>query len=608
MKNMDKSYPVNQVKKLSLINWDLTFFFSGLGLIAFLMFYAFNRYLPFQDGWFHYYVLLTQRGELPYRDFFYFLQPIPLFMFELLAKIGPEFIVSRYYGVFERLVLFVVLYYLLRKEFSPSSTFVGVLGGIFLYQSHNSDVMYSYYQTTLLLFLIVLLCFKKAETSSLSGLYFLISGIFASLVFFTKQSNGLVVFLLSIFLLFLDGQFKQGLKRLFPFLVGYFIPLTIIIGWLVKFQLMTSYISQVFGGASSKGPIAYILLGFFNRHYAPENFLIIISIVLLLVFAVWQRWTYFRIVDKIETDNDWNCFLLVGFILFSVLGFLVPLSTQNATGIFYIEKFYGLLWVYSVFFVLFLLSLNIGFRWISRKPQIFSPAISRLILGSFAWMYAHGMSYQLEEHGTLLGFAVVLAIFFDRIQSKNNSFRFIILTAVFLVALVGVIQKRQIPYSWWGWIEYGHIKTVTSSVPVFRGFHLSPENNEFYETVYKDILEHSTQNDTIYTYPHIPIFNYITNRLQPTFSPVHYFDVCPDPIAIQDAELLKRNPPKMIIFLDMPENVYQFHENGFRDGHLSGQREIVSVVQQIVLQYNYKKIRTLYTPGYEWPLIVWVKP
>ena len=75
-----------------------------------------------------------------------------------------------------------------------------------------------------------------------------------------------------------------------------------------------------------------------------------------------------------------------------------------------------------------------------------------------------------------------------------------------------------------------------------------------------------------------------------------------------DAERLRKDPPKMIIFLEMPEEVIKFHEIIFRDGHPSGQRKIKETVDEIVANYHYKRIDSISTPGYNWLLVVWVKP
>ena len=147
-----------------------------------------------------YYTLLTQKGLLPYRDFYFFTQPISLIIAQLISKFGDGYMLYRYYGMVERSLLILALYFLISKHFSPKATFVAVVTSAFLYSSFNIDILYTYYQTTLLFFLLSLICLQRGIESRRRWLFDCGSGIFASLALFTKQSNGLFV---SIFVLFI---------------------------------------------------------------------------------------------------------------------------------------------------------------------------------------------------------------------------------------------------------------------------------------------------------------------------------------------------------------------------------------------------------------------
>ncbi len=171
-----------------------------------------------------------------------------------------------------------------------------------------------------------------------------------------------------------------------------------------------------------------------------------------------------------------------------------------------------------------------------------------------------------------------------------------------------MLRKEPIALNWWGWIEYGHTENATSIIPAFNGFSLSPESVGIYDKIYRDILINTTSRDYVYTFPFLVLFNYVTDRMQPTFSPIHYFDVCPDNIAIMDAAKLIENPPKMIVYMKLPEWVIKFHEDSFRGGHPSGQRTLISAIEGIVSKYNYQKIDSFDSPGWKWPIYVWLKP
>jgi hypothetical protein len=219
-----------------------------------------------------------------------------------------------------------------------------------------------------------------------------------------------------------------------------------------------------------------------------------------------------------------------------------------------------------------------------------------------------GLSGQLEEYGTLLGTALIFALLLDRIKVNWKHFTFLLISASCLVIFVCSAKKNQLLYDWWGWAEYGHSESVTSIIPAFKGFKLSPETGQIYDKIYLDIINNTTPSDYVYTYPFITLFNYVTDRLQPTFSPVGYFDVCPDNIAIMDAEKLKSNPPKMIVYMKMPQSVYKIHEQIFRNGQPSGQRYLDAAITEIVDRYHYKKIDSFLSPEWNWPIYVWLKP
>jgi hypothetical protein len=98
------------------------------------------------------------------------------------------------------------------------------------------------------------------------------------------------------------------------------------------------------------------------------------------------------------------------------------------------------------------------------------------------------------------------------------------------------------------------------------------------------LIEANTDpQSTVYTFPHLALFNTLTGRTSTgTFAPVSYWDVCPDQVARDDAKRLGSNPPEMIVWTNLTEEEWTFHEEAFRSGQLSGQREIRRVVEELV--------------------------
>jgi hypothetical protein len=591
------------------VNWNIIFPLVTIILLGWLMLAIYDRYFPIQEGWMQYYALMTSKGLLPYRDFYYFTQPIPLFISQLILKLGDGFILSRYYGMAERTISILALYYLLAKHFSPTATFIAVVTSAFMYQSFKIDVFYTYFQTTQLFFFLSLICLQRSRGSRHPWLYDCIVGIFASLAFFSKQSNGLFVCLFLLFMMVWNTPVKSLLQRVFSYLFGWAIPATLIFGWLIKEHIFFEYLSQVFGGISSKGSILDILFAFWVRNSALGYF----SLFIFSSLALYLLWKSKRVYYWIEPQPDsllskLNIYLPFIFSVFIAGGFFLQPNKTLAFVIDALGQRYLLLWLYFTFFLLTIATIVIAVKWISRKQLPFSKSLAELILASFIWTYSAGLSDQLELYATLLGTAIVFAFLLDRIKISWKPINLSLITASCLVVFVCVAGKNQVLYSWWGWIEYGHSENVTSLIPAFKNFKLSAETVRIYDKIYVDIISNTSSSDYVYTYPFIPLFNYVTDRLLPTFSPVHYFDVCPDYVAVMDAAKLLENPPKMIIYMEIPEPIFKYHEDIFRNGQASGQRNLIRAIEEIIKKYNYREIDAFVSPGWNWPIYVWLQP
>jgi hypothetical protein len=604
-----KDYRILSKITLKPFHWHLIYAGITVILLGWIMWSIHDRFIPIQEGWMQYYSLLTRKGMLPYKDFFYFTQPIPLFIVQFLSKLGDGYMIYRFYGMIERILLILALYYLISKHFSPTATFIAVTTSAFLYQSFSIDIFYTYYQTTLLFFICSLICLERRSGSHYQYLYDFVAGIFASLSFFTKQSNGLFASCVLLFIVIYFSNRIYLLRRLFYFLFGWTIPAITILAWLVKNNIYKQYISQVFGGISSKGSSLGILFSFWVRNSSLYYLLIFIVISLVLYFL--YKYKIYKV--SVDTNSsiqppEFSYISLLVFPLFIFLGLQMPPDSYLSKQVDSSGYFYQLFWLYFPFFILTVISLYILTKWIIKKPNSYLQPMVGLIFASFAWTYSAGLSDQLELYANLLGTAFVLGILYDRVHIKWKYYRVSLISLSCLVLFICAVHRNRINYSWWGWTEFGHSENVSSIIPEFSSFNLSYKTVGIYDRIYLDILNNTTLKDFVYTYPFMTIFNYITGRLQPTFSPVHYLDVCPDNIAISDAELLRKNPPKIIVFMRMPQLDYQWHEEVFRKGQPSGQRAIDAAISEIVQKYHYVTIDALISPGWGWPLYVWIRP
>ncbi len=164
---------------------------------------------------------------------------------------------------------------------------------------------------------------------------------------------------------------------------------------------------------------------------------------------------------------------------------------------------------------------------------------------------------------------------------------------VLLVIAITVIQKQVNLYQWHGWTCVGlgrnDVRYVYSDIAGLEGYVLDVETEDVYKTIVELIEENTNEDDIVYEFPHIALFNVLTERSMGTYSPVHYFDVCPDEIAVKDADYLDSNPPRMVIWCEFGEDLWNFHEAYYRNGKESGQREIRDFYWNVV-QQNYTKL------------------
>ncbi len=123
----------------------------------------------------------------------------------------------------------------------------------------------------------------------------------------------------------------------------------------------------------------------------------------------------------------------------------------------------------------------------------------------------------------------------------------------------------------------------------------------------KAIRQYSGEDEVISTFPHMPLFYLLADRKRETFSAVHYFDVCSDALAISDARIIGRIKPKVIVVMYFPESAWRFHEDIFRGGQRSGQRDLMDLIDRFKNDGEYKSVRRYSTSGNNYDIEVLVK-
>jgi hypothetical protein len=595
-----------------------------LGLLAVISITAiyhlifFNRVFPIQEGWFSCLAHEILLGRIPYKDFHLFLQPVyPFEIAGLTFLFGDSFIIFRIVGLVERLFLVAVLFLMLKRIVPVHHAIAVTLASLAVYASHTTDVICSYYQTCLSLGLLsaYLLLRYVEDPDNRHGLVVTgISGVLAGGSFMTKQSTGLfITAALGAVLLISSFRLRRPTNRFSPaaYVAGWLCPVIACFSWLASTGAFRAYIEQVYRGASSsKGSLWATLFAFWTRALDPM-YLAGLLIMSLITCLSWIRFKNRNQSPIDEQNSQMDRARSLGLVVVgSSLAFFLPLLYRPVFGNIYpILPFYvvKLCVVHLSFYISILASIFFFIRvWVIRDQDL-NLRLFLLSIVSLSIMYAHGLSFTLEEHAIIPSLGLMCAALLFLIRGSMRVKTLSLYACCFALIFFSAVQKYVWPYQWWGWRESSIFDaTEKSALSPLKGFRISPVANTLLTEITALIERYSSKNDHIFTYPHIPVFYVLSGRYPSTFALIHYFDVCPDQCAIRDAAELLRKPPAVIVNLEFPEEVWKFHENAFRKGALSGQRKIAAAIGKLTRTGQYKAVGKFETPlGY--PISVWAK-
>jgi hypothetical protein len=226
-----------------------------------------------------------------------------------------------------------------------------------------------------------------------------------------------------------------------------------------------------------------------------------------------------------------------------------------------------------------------------------------------AVMYAHGLSYVIEEQAVAPGLGLMVGLALETGAVWRRARTIVVCAFCVVLLLTCASQRYGWPYDWWGWQEpaIAHA-TVTSALPGLEGLRLSPTTRTAIDDVTGLVDANAGRPGGVFTFPSIPLFYVLSGHYPTTFALVGYWDVCPDWVARADARRLLAHPPAVIVVLDLPPSVWAFHEKAFRAGRPSGQREIVAALEQIVSGGHYDLALDRPTGTDNARLRVWVRP
>lgn len=615
-----------------------------------------DRFAPDTMGWQRLNAMMMENGQVPYRDFYNYIPPGSIFRtIWTYALVGGSFLGYRLISLLERVVLFALMFIILRRYFNEKYVWIACVTSAILYASTSFDQFGDYNQTSKLYVLVAayfgILFFENREKRIKSHIFIVISGIFLGLVLIYKHSTGgvaVAAFAVFLAVFCIVDKNKNWWKFFLEALSGFLLPVFVCCGVLYFNGALNPMLEQIMGSGSAKGSTGQIMFRFWNNIFGDEFIFIGVSLSLLIVcFSLLQlKWKNEFKRNLLIVGTAGVTFAFIHFVLVSYSTYwgsiLTSASSTNLIYIFEITLFatvillllgnkmkihdlnesslspylacslaaviffaYYLVFrynpnkiieffnnshfeeskadlpVYASYLVITALILAITYFFLKKKSNKLYGFILFLLAG-FVTAFEAGMATGTKGL-TYAAFCIIgpiaICILFDIITPckliKNT---LILAFCLFLISGIAV-QKIAEPYDWWGWKSQPITDEANFKIDAddLFGFQLSHREKTVYDEVSKLINENSNENDYILSFPHINLFNIITDRAYiPTLTSVFFFDVCPDAVALDSLVTIKKHPPKIIVWYNGSEDFWTYNENAFRNGKPSGQREILN--------------------------------
>jgi hypothetical protein len=219
-----------------------------------------------------------------------------------------------------------------------------------------------------------------------------------------------------------------------------------------------------------------------------------------------------------------------------------------------------------------------------------------LTLLSWAIAYALSLSWGAFELMACPAFAAALAaaatpsIGAGLVRARTAA----VLSAAVLASALWI--RWTLPFYWVFWREAPVAEDkVVPDIPALAGMRLSQASARFYARVTDDIRRSSEPGEALFVSPHLAILHVLADRPPATYSPITFFDVGPDAVAITAAKQLVSSPPRVMVLIELDEVTIAHFERLFRAGRPSGQRELAATLK--TLTPLYREIDRVALPG-----------
>ena len=592
------------------------FLLLSLGAALVLSLALSYRTLPFAEGWYTYYAKCIHEGALPYRDFEYLYPPVYIYTVALITRVfGYNILVLRGFGVLFFLLitggLFLIAYEVVGKRRAAAAAVAAVCGAFYL-QSEVVQIFYDYVRFMDIFATFACLFLLKAAKGLAAGRsyrgHLAWCGLLLGVLIHIKQNTGLVLAALALALLVYLGVWqKRAPKQVICDTVCLLLPifgvcLAILVALAATGSLSGYFAMTGAAAAGAKGGLLAILFGWLF-HNAGAFLAALPAALLLDALLLGSVWWHHKKSTPLPTSGT----NLTGLAFFAPLVGLLLLATLSPTvGRVLAPRYY--LSPYTVFLAVAPLFAALGVLGIAdrrKNEKNLAPYLPYFVLsGAYvALSFACGNSGGLAEGQASLGVVFLVLGLFSCAEHVSATFHLPkytstltltvqsgVVALALMLALHSADKKLLYPYNWWGMTtESVWENTVTTDIPYLRGLRLAPDTAAVYLDVVSTVTAHTSENEPILCFPQIPLFYVLTGRPDPgLFAKVQWFDVASDAAVTADIARVRENPPRAILIYHTSEYAYTAHEKAFRQGGVSGTRQMRDFLLDFVSEEGYR--------------------
>jgi len=448
-------------------------------------------------------------GLRPYRDYFVPATPFSILKSAaILSLFGKAAIVTRAFGVLERVVLGVMVYFWLARMFRVGHAVVAALATIIVSSGDTADPLASYNHDTILLavaggLFASAVLYRQRNTRSIA-LFAALSGVCAGLCFLTKQTIGAlatlsIVAIISTWLLRQESA-RKAAAFVAGFSAGWAAVAVAVLLWLARLGILRDFFQQVF----VQGPAAKSshLADFLNREIlVGVQWRLPVAAALATLLISWR--VLHRSALK-EGRRPESIRFLIGVLLLGLssvaAGAIASYHALGPVGPAILKPV-----IYFTFFGSALQTVYYGILLLRGRLSRREAQFCMYAAISFAVAAMLSLSYPAFEAMIIPGLGLLVATLLD----ASTSWRIPVVYAVCALLIAAeTCAKLNAPF---GFATFGEppVRTAqaVSGLPQLRGFILPEGTVRFIDDTVKIIQENSSPQDTIFIYPELGLLS-----------------------------------------------------------------------------------------------------